>query len=92
MDSKCFYHKRKTYPNANNDIELSDESTFGDSDDDPDYFQTRPADTSAFQEDIASSECSSDDDADVPPPDSETRIPVWRNVQSGSVFDNQSSI
>ena len=45
MDPKCFYGKKLTYPNSNNDIEVM--SAFSDSDDDPDYLLTRPT-TSSF--------------------------------------------
>ena len=31
MDPKCFYSKKLTYSNSNNDIEISDESVFSDS-------------------------------------------------------------
>ena len=77
----CFCGKKLTYPNSNNNIKISDESAFSDSDDDPDYLPTRPI-TSSFQTDISHGECFDNDDNDadiVSSPDSGSRIPVGKN-------------
>ena len=48
MDSKCFYGKKVTYPNSNNDTEISDESAFSESNNDSDYLPINPIQTGRF--------------------------------------------
>lgn len=94
MNPTMFYGRRKTYPNANNAEEQSDESAFSDSDDDPDYLPTRPTPRVPLQDnssDYSSSDGEESDNAS-PPSDPGTRSPAWKNIQVESVPDNQIPI
>ena len=78
MDSKCFYGKKLTYPNSNNNTEISDKSAFSDSDNDPDYLPTKLT-TLLFQNDTSNSKYFDNDDKNaniVFSSDSGSRIPV----------------
>ena len=94
MYPKCFYHKKLTYSNSNNDIEISDESAFSDSNDNPDYLPIRDT-ASSFQNDTSNSEYSDNDENNpdiVSSPDSGLRIPVWKNIQSKNGLNDQIPI
>ena len=78
MDSKCFYGKKVTYPNSNNDTEISDESAFSDSNNDSDYLPIKPT-TLLFQNDTSNSKYFDNDKKNeniVFFSDSGSRIPV----------------
>lgn len=94
MDTNSFYGK-KTFPNASNAVEESDESAFSDSDD-PDFEPTMS--TTLLQEDNSFESDSSDDEdsATVSPstdetitPVSRTRAPIWKTIQDESVSGDQ---
>ena len=79
------------YQNLNNDIEISHESDFSDSNDDPDYLPTRPT-TSSFENDTSNSGCSdnNDNNADIVfSSDSGSRIQVKKNIQSKNDLKDQ---
>ena len=91
MDANIFFIRKKTFPNANNDEEKSDESAFSDSDEDPDYspLTTRPS--TSLQEDDFTDYSSSDDEVLDYGSTSTTRgawRPLWKSIQNEVVSDN----